>query len=145
MTGHTGSLFFSWGFFFFLIFSWFTFINFVKGADSGRIVVLKGKNLFRKPKVGISGCRGKREEKREPKLNTFVSALTYHKSYENRGLIVFTLQVHPPTTTTLHCHPTPPPRYIPSPPTPPEQQQGPLPHHHHHHLLHPAACRWPLC
>lgn len=43
----------------------------------------------------------------EPKLNTFVSALTYHKSYENRGLIVFTLQVHPPPT--LHHHPTPPP------------------------------------
>lgn len=60
--------------------------------------------------MGINGCRGKREEKREPKLNTFVSALTYHKSYENRGLIVFALQVHPPPptpafTATQHHHP----------------------------------------
>lgn len=63
--------------------------------------------------MGISGCsgEGKREGKKRPKLNTFVSALTYHKSYENRGLIVFTLQVPP-----LHHHPTPPPSSTPPPP-----------------------------
>lgn len=62
----------------------------------------------------------KKRKKKEPKLNTFVSALTYHKSYENRGLIVFTLQVHPPplpsSPLSLHHHPTPPPSSTPPPP-----------------------------
>lgn len=86
------------------------------------------KNQFWKTEVGISGCGGKREEKREPKLNTFVSALTYHKSYENRGLIVFALQVHPhpppPFTTTQHHHPA-----IPPTPPPPllSSNRGPSP------------------
>lgn len=69
---------------------------------------------------------GERGRGKEPKLNTFVSALTYHKSYENRGLIVFTLQVHPPPTQ--HHHPAitlpcsaatgaPPPALPPPPPS----------------------------
>lgn len=70
--------------------------------------------------------RGKRgRKKREPKLNTFVSALTYHKSYENRGLIVFTLQVHPSPPLSLHHHPTPPPCSTPPPHPRPQQQQHP--------------------
>lgn len=90
---------------------------------------LEGWMSVLKTEVGISGCRreGKRRrEKKEPKLNTFVSALTYHKSYENRGLIVFTLQVHPhpptpspPPNTTTQLHTPTPLSSAAAPPPPP--------------------------